>query len=148
MRGKRLPKELKEAQGTLRSGRDSDLKFTELDNIPTPPEHWSDRMIRHYYRIAKELQDKGILFNTDIELLKTYVVNCEEVLKHEILMQNHDILSKEYKQIQVQYHKFVDQVKSIGGKFGFNPVDKSKVWVYADEDGDSLKGFLKGIEEL
>lgn len=131
------------AQGRyVRPDRYSDLKYTELDDIPMPPANYTDDMSQIYYKYATELHEKNLLHTVDIDLLHRYVFAVWMARQSEVELMALKLTDKEFRQVYLTWVQSTDRVKLIGEKFGFNPADKSKVAV-PDGGQDDLQKFLE-----
>ena len=122
MRGKRLPKEIKAAKGTLRPGRDSDLEYDKTETVPSPPEHFTDPMRSLWFRLCNQLIKNKLLDVTDYELLEAYVTVCNEVWKVQSALQDTDANDKNYSRLRRDWSDLIGRMERLGSKFGFNPV--------------------------
>ena len=142
MKGKRLPKEIKQAQGTLRVGRDSDHNYDLVSNVPAPPDYFQDEELQHYWRLTNQLSKHGLLQQTDLELLIEYIKASAIATRVYRLMIKEDPTDVKYNRLQKHWEGAVSKMERLGSKFGFNPVDKSKVWVIEKKE-DPLSEFKR-----
>jgi phage terminase small subunit len=128
---RKLPTEVKEMQGTLEKSRvnPNEVNFSRCEAVPEPPEGLDSYGERVWYNAAQELLSKKLLFTTDLPQLEAF---CQAA-------QFARMSAKELKEGQeagkltkmknwFKYWKdSAEMVNKLGGKFGFNPVDKSNI---------------------
>ena len=118
-------------------------RYTDA-GIPVAPEEWPDEKTQIYYRLANELQGKKLLFVTDLDLLNSYTHACwiAGELEKQMVELPVDISDRHYNNLMIRWRDAVGLMNQLGGKFGFNPVDKSKVRIVEENESDPLKAFL------
>ena len=103
----------------------------QSESVPTPPEHFSDNATAIYYRLASYLHTKGLLFDTDIDLLFGYAYNAAANREAQEKLREVEPTSKEsYYWLKVHNESLTFMLR-IGANFGFNPADKNKITVPA-----------------
>ncbi len=68
---------VKKLEGTWRADRDNETDITpeQIEDLPVPPEHFSEVTRNEWYKLAKQLKTWGILGSCDLSLLEVYVYN-------------------------------------------------------------------------
>jgi len=142
---RKKPTKIKELQGTLEKSRikTDEVVYSELQTLPAPPSDWPSEAQMIWNRLTKELKSVNLLFNTDLEALKVYAFACyrnnlamQKINEHgdTILMTNQGGHSYEVVAPWFRIWKETSQViDKYGAKFGFSPVDKTKIAIGGKE---------------
>ena len=123
--------EEKMLQGTFRKDRDSLHKYKEVKAIPIPPKHYDEYAQGVYYRLAGNLLEKRLLQDTDTDALMLYAYWVGQAHHATVFMESvgFDPTNKDWYKAHLALVKCTEQVNRIGARFGFSPVDKSRVRV-------------------
>lgn len=140
---RKLPTKQKEMQGTLEKSRvkENEIEYSEAQDIYTPAtfqtadEQFNQDATNHWMLFTDELKKVGILYATDLhelELLCYWIAVCKKcmremgnpVIQHENNKgKTNSIVSSYVKALSMA----TDQVNKLSAKFGFSPVDKTKI---------------------
>lgn len=133
---KTLPKEVKQARGTLRKHRELpetvDVKL--IVDFPEPPSHLNQFAIDVWNKTIPELRDMGVLATIDMELITAYCVEMGRYNEaNEVLRTTEKIIYKTktgYQTINPWYTMAKQSLKSaldIGSQFGITASSRSKI---------------------
>jgi len=114
-------------------------------SVPTPPNHFTKRAEVIYWRLANYLHTKGLLFDTDIDVLFTYAFNVDLNIKAQEYLSG-DLSGAEVSKYMKIYNDTTSHMLRISTMFGFNPADKNKITVPIPDKGES--GIESSIDKF
>lgn len=150
------PTKLAKVKGTYRKDRASknELEVPALENIPSPPEHFSERTKEIFIHLATVLHDRGVLGNIDLYALNACAYNAGLMVEAEIELEqpggkfqtitNKGGFSYEVKSpwIEIRYKAEASFV-SWCSKFGLTPSDRAKIVMPEKKEKSRLDKLLE-----
>lgn len=154
---RKKPPALKKAQGTFRKDRDNPNapEFELFEEVPKPPTYFDERSREIWQRIAGELVRIKMLSKVDVDLLASYVTALRIVERtHQELNKKGGLIQAPKRSRQSPSASFqvfcqsVTIINQLGSRFGFNPVDRTKIIIHSDKavnpDEDALMQLTQG----
>ena len=139
---RKLPTEVKEAQGTLKKSRilEDEVSFSLCDGVPDPPNSLDNYGEAVWNSSATELEQRRLLFKTDLPALETYCTAasfCRMAAK-EINKGDEGSLKTRMNNWFRIWKDSASVMDKYGAKFGFSPVDKTNIAIPSMPNKHSL----------
>lgn len=128
----------KSIQGTDRADRKQieSVEPSLLDKIPEPPEILGKGGKKYWKKYAKILHDKGMLAETDLDILSQYCMNLqiaehaatklsEDLVEDQVNKGGHEYKAKS-KYLSI-FNEATDRALKIGKEFGFTPLSRKNI---------------------
>ncbi len=157
---KALPLDEKIKQGLVRASHQNfnALCHPEMTEKPEPPDTWPEDAKNHYIVLRDDLFSKGLLFQTDLDLLETYCFACYKNRKAQKWIANYlesydnGDADHEDRQFWLRLERdSADNMRRLGTEFGFTPASKSKIAVPVksmEDKGNDVQEKLKKIMKI
>ena len=134
------PVEQHKREGTYRAARHgNEIQFPVLEEIPEPPEDFSEQEAVHWYRYANSLKEMGLLSNAFLTSL-TCLCRWEKLSSD--LLRAVDVNQEGINRTLTDAVKAGQMVIKLRAKLGLSPADKRKVQGATpkrlDDDFDAL----------
>lgn len=128
---RKLPTEIKELQGTLEKSRvnPNEVSFSRCEGVPEAPESLDEYGERVWYNAAQELHSKKLLFTTDLPQLEAFchAAQLARMSAKELKDGQEGSKLTKMKNWFKYWKDSAEMINKLGGKFGFNPVDKTNI---------------------
>jgi len=154
-RGRQKPNEVKKLHGTFRASEESKNPFVpdRMDGQPEPPGDLDETGRLIWNGTIKELNDKGMLYNIDIPLLKVYCVAYARMEKaHLQLLKDGEVIVEvntrgETRQVVSPWvtiwNKSFEAASKLALQFGLTPVSRNKIEIPEKPKEDAISLLLK-----
>jgi P27 family predicted phage terminase small subunit len=146
-RGKRpLPAAVKHARGTLRKVRENpQAPVLSAPSRLDPPSDLKGRGLGTWLRLVRELVEKGVLRDSDMETFATYCRRLTLLERVERLAdQGVDLaIAKGYANLT---HKLTEQVRKLAAELGLTPSSRAGVKAIEPKKPGELHQFLRPVK--
>ncbi len=156
------PLDEKIKQGIVRASHQNfnALCHPEMIEKPEPPDTWPEDAKEHYIILRDDLFSKGLLFQTDLDLLESYSFACYKNRKAQKWIADYlESYEDEDKKTDHEDRQFwlrleresLDNMRRLGTEFGFTPASKSKIAVPVksmEDKGNDIQEKLKDLMKI